>query len=138
MKNVIDEFGENAGKVWQALNTQGPLPHTRLIRTAKLKNDDLYTAIGWLARENKINMNSSTNNGAMYAIGETNLTGKIGSDAGKVWHALNKLGESDAQSIARYARLDNGAVFSALGWLARENKVHAHVDRDQQIKFSLK
>jgi Winged helix-turn-helix domain (DUF2582) len=137
MRNVVDEFGENAGKIWQALHSQGPLQHIKLMRTTKLNTYEVYSAIGWLARENKINI-SSMNNGKTYTLGETNLTGKIGTDAGHVWKTLNTHGESDISTLARYTKLDSEAIFSALGWLARENKLHAYIDKNQQIKFTLK
>jgi hypothetical protein len=54
MSNIIDEFGQNAGKVWQMLNDKGPLSETKLIRSTFLKEPQLCVAVGWLARENKI------------------------------------------------------------------------------------
>ena len=54
MKKLIDEFGWNAGKVWKTLGTKGPLKEEALLQTTKLSEDELWTAIGWLARENKI------------------------------------------------------------------------------------
>ena len=80
MKTVVDEFGWNAGKVWKTLSTQGPLRQDALLRTTRLTQDELWAAVGWLARENKIRMENN-----MYKLGETNLTTKIGADAGKVW-----------------------------------------------------
>jgi hypothetical protein len=124
MKNVINEYGENAGKVWQALHDQGPLPQTKLIRTTKLKDEEVHSAIGWLARENKINKNS-TQNGTIYNLGDTNLTSKIGADAGKIWKTLHVFGENDVSELSRLTRLEKKEVEAALGWLARENKIQA-------------
>lgn len=46
-------IGENAGKIWDAL--QGGALTTKAIKKAtKLKDADLNLALGWLAREGKI------------------------------------------------------------------------------------
>lgn len=49
------QIGENAGKVWVALQN-GALSQKDLKKVTKLKNDDLYLALGWLAREGKLNV----------------------------------------------------------------------------------
>lgn len=48
--NVI---GENAGLIWNALQG-GALTLKALKKATKLKNDELFLALGWLARENKV------------------------------------------------------------------------------------
>jgi Winged helix-turn-helix domain (DUF2582) len=136
MKNVIKEFGENAGKVWQVLHDQGPLQQTKLIRTVKLTEDELYTAIGWLARENKINKND-TSNGTTYMLGETNLTKKIGTDAGKIWKTLHSLGENNITELSKLTQLKKEELHAALGWLARENKIQLkHENRELIIHLN--
>ncbi|HUS99477.1 MAG TPA: winged helix-turn-helix domain-containing protein [Candidatus Thermoplasmatota archaeon] len=52
MSTVIDEFGQNAGKVWEMLNEKGPLSEKKLINSTFLKEHQLCAAVGWLAREN--------------------------------------------------------------------------------------
>lgn len=47
-------IGANAGKVWAALEN-GALSLKALKKATKLKNDELYLALGWLAREGKLN-----------------------------------------------------------------------------------
>jgi hypothetical protein len=137
MSTIVEEFGQNAGKVWQALNTKGPLSETKLINTTFLNEHQLRTAVGWLARENKI-----CRNGTVYKLGGTNLEGKIGIDAGKIWTLLSKQhGEVDISSLARLTRIDVGDVYTAVGWLARENKIEAKTmlnKKTQQLKVSLK
>jgi hypothetical protein len=135
MKNVINEYGENAGKIWQALHDQGSLSQTKLIRTTKLNEDELHSAVGWLARENKITTDSSPND-TTYYLGTTNLTSKIGSNAGKIWKALKVNGENDIRKLAQLTRLEKKDVEAALGWLARENKILAKQE-DREIKFCL-
>lgn len=52
-----DEIGKWAGQVWQALNDADALGEKQLKKAAKLRKDsELFAAIGWLAREGKVNM----------------------------------------------------------------------------------
>ena len=135
MKTLVDEFGQNAGKVWQVLNAHGPLKEEALLRTTRLNHDDLWAAIGWLARENKV---CKENN--MYKLGYTNLTPKIGTDAGKVWNTLSKQGEVDVATITQTTQISEVDAYFALGWLARENKIVAKKIRskENQLKVALK
>lgn len=135
MKTLVDEFGWNAGKVWTTLQTKGPLKEEALLKTTKLTEDELWTAIGWLARENKI---CSENN--MYKLGNTNLASKIGTNAGKVWNTVAKQGEVDVSTIARTAQIAEVDAYCALGWLARENKVDCKKvkAKEPKIKVALK
>lgn len=48
-------IGQNAGLVWEALNLGETLGTKQIKKITKLKDKDLYAALGWLARENKIN-----------------------------------------------------------------------------------
>ena len=51
-----DTIGINAGCVWAALNEAEALDTKQLKKIAKLKNEkELLAALGWLAREGKIN-----------------------------------------------------------------------------------
>jgi hypothetical protein len=137
MSNVIDEFGQNAGKVWQALNVKGPLSETKLINTTFLDEHQVHVAVGWLARENKI-----CQNGTVYKIGGTNLEEKIGFDAGKVWTVLSKQQTNvGISSLARQTKININDLFAAIGWLARENKIETKMiinKNNQQLKVSLK
>ena len=137
MRNIIDEYGRNAGKIWQALNTYGFLSQTNIIRNTKLKNDEFNSAIGWLARENKISIQKTTR-GSIYNLGETNLTTKIGKDAGRVWKTLSTLGENDVNDISKYTRIKPDEVYAALGWLAREDKIDVKYGKNQKMTFGLK
>lgn len=47
-------IGENAGKVWQALEETQELTIAQLIQKLDLPDYSIYAAIGWLAREGKI------------------------------------------------------------------------------------
>jgi len=117
---TMEEIGQNAGKIWKVLNLQGPLTESRLMNSTMLDENQFQAAIGWLARENKI-----SKNGSFYRLGATNLTDKIGADAGKLWSTLAKNNEVDVSVIAKLAQLDEKDAYSALGWLAREDKVES-------------
>lgn len=47
-------IGANAGLVWNALNGGGKLTLKGLRKITKLKEKEIYAAMGWLAREDKI------------------------------------------------------------------------------------
>jgi hypothetical protein len=53
---MIAKIGENAGAVWAALQN-GAQGVKAIKKTTKLKNEDLYMALGWLAREGKLTFN---------------------------------------------------------------------------------
>ncbi|MCH5220195.1 MAG: winged helix-turn-helix domain-containing protein [Muribaculaceae bacterium] len=49
-----ETIGYNAGTIWVALNTADAVGVKQLKKMTKLKEKEVYTALGWLARENKI------------------------------------------------------------------------------------
>ena len=49
-------FGVNAGIVWKALNQSGPYTIEDLVKTTSLSREEVYGALGWLGRENKISV----------------------------------------------------------------------------------
>lgn len=51
---TIDTIGTNAGSVWNALNEADALGLKQIKKITKLKDKELYAALGWLAREGKI------------------------------------------------------------------------------------
>lgn len=53
------EIGEHAGLVWHALKSNGSQSPTTLGRTLELKRDEVERAIGWLAREGKLQIKSN-------------------------------------------------------------------------------
>ncbi len=54
----VEAIGTNAGAVWQALSTADALGVKQIKKIAKLKDKELFAALGWLAREGKINIDS--------------------------------------------------------------------------------
>jgi len=132
MKNVTDNFGRNAGRIWRTLERYGPLNEEYLVKKTRLNKNDFYLGIGWLARENKISKDGST-----YKLSETNLTGKIGGDAGKIWNTLYTNRDINVTSIAKISQVKIKDAYLALGWLAREDKLKANW-KDKQVKYELK
>ena len=48
-------IGEIAGDIWRTLSEKDEVNITQLPRILKEKNTAVYQALGWLAREDKIN-----------------------------------------------------------------------------------
>ena len=119
---MLKAFGNNAGKLWDVLEEFGPQVQTKLIDKTQLTEDEFYGAIGWLARENKVRKEKRT-----FSIGQTNLTDEIGTNAGKVWKVLKKRNDIDVTTIARLSKVQKRDCYSALGWLAREDKISAKI-----------
>jgi len=54
VRMLIDQIGETAGRIWQALHQKGPLGLSALKKQAGAPDFILNLALGWLAREGKI------------------------------------------------------------------------------------
>ncbi len=119
MRNILEKFGNSAGQIWSVLNEKGSLKKDELLRETSLNESDFYAAVGWLARENKISFYDKE----YFKLGETNLEAEIGEDAGRVWNILDIWDEIDFESMKTLSNLDDNQVYSALGWLAREDKI---------------
>jgi len=115
-------YGNNAGKIWETLEEYGPQVQTKLIEISQLTEDEFYGAIGWLARENNVRKERRT-----YKIGKTNLTTEIGTNAGKIWEVLKKRNDLDVTTISRLSKVSKKDCYSALGWLAKEEKISAKI-----------
>ena len=50
----INNIGNNAGILWNVLNTNGKMTETKLKKESGLASAEFYTALGWLAREGKL------------------------------------------------------------------------------------
>jgi Winged helix-turn-helix domain (DUF2582) len=135
MNEFVSLSGDYAGTIWQILHDRGSLSESELLTLTHLTEPQLYTAIGWLARENKIYKENNT-----YILGATNLVPFIGKDAGKVWRALEIWGEVDVLSLSRLSRISELNVYTAIGWLAREGKVDGTISEidEKKILFWLK
>jgi len=54
--NLETRIGKDAGKIWKTLREIGYVDAPYLPKLAGVSNKDTYTALGWLAREGKINV----------------------------------------------------------------------------------
>ena len=122
MSDVEKTIGNNAGRIWDFLQEEGPQVRSKILEKTQMPEEDFFGAIGWLARENKIRKDKRT-----FKVGETNLTDKIGTNAGKVWEILHKRNDLDISGIARLSKVKKRDCYSAIGWLAREGKVTAKI-----------
>lgn len=53
----VEIIGNWAGAIWNALNdANGTLGIKGLKKATKLKEKEIYAAVGWLAREGKVNV----------------------------------------------------------------------------------
>ena len=50
----INNIGNNAGVLWNALNANGKMTEAKLKKESGLASADFYAALGWLAREGKL------------------------------------------------------------------------------------
>jgi DNA-binding GntR family transcriptional regulator len=50
----VAHIGETAGVVWSVLSENGPLSMAKLVKTVGVPRDVVMQALGWLAREDKI------------------------------------------------------------------------------------
>ncbi|MBR3884020.1 MAG: winged helix-turn-helix domain-containing protein [Bacteroidaceae bacterium] len=51
---ITEQAGEFAGRIWNALNETEGLTLKEIKKATKLKDKELYLALGWLLREDKI------------------------------------------------------------------------------------
>jgi Mn-dependent DtxR family transcriptional regulator len=57
-----DRIGEIAGKIWTILGEKQNVNISRLLKILKEKGEIVYQALGWLAREGKINYHTRERN----------------------------------------------------------------------------
>jgi hypothetical protein len=60
--SCVANIGEIAGIVWRVLSEKGPLSMTKLVKAIGEPRDTVMQAIGWLAREGKINIDDDGRN----------------------------------------------------------------------------
>lgn len=68
----IETIGTNAGSVWAALNEADALGVKQLKKITRLKDKEIFAALGWLAREGKININVDPADEKEYIVSLTN------------------------------------------------------------------
>ncbi len=63
----IEQIGETAGAVWRTLEENGPISVTRLVKLVEAPRDTVMQAMGWLAREGKLEI-EETNRGRIVSL----------------------------------------------------------------------
>ncbi len=53
-ESCLAEIGETAGQVWRLLEKKGPVTLAKLVKDIDIPRDTIMQALGWLAREDKI------------------------------------------------------------------------------------
>jgi len=119
MVNIANTYGKNAGKIWNTLEKWGSLNPTQLMKKTKLNKEDLYTALGWLAKEDKIYFENNN-----FSLGNYNWDNTIGSNAGKVWNIIDTCEEIDKTYVPKLADINEIDFYYAMGWLAKEDKIN--------------
>lgn len=54
MPGSLNDIGSAAGEVWRYLDANGPTRADALKRKLNMSSDVFYAAVGWLAREDKL------------------------------------------------------------------------------------
>ncbi|MEX2138483.1 MAG: winged helix-turn-helix domain-containing protein [Pirellulales bacterium] len=54
--SCIAQIGETAGMIWQVLNAKGPVTIAKLVKEVDVPRDVVMQGLGWLAREDKVNI----------------------------------------------------------------------------------
>jgi hypothetical protein len=54
-------IGTIAGKIWKTLENKGALTASALVKEVNAKNNDVYMALGWLLREDKLEVSKVGN-----------------------------------------------------------------------------
>ena len=130
VRSSTDSFEISAEKIWAALEGQRYLEKNKILKATQLNENEFYTGIGWLARENKIFEEDEVH----YGLGATNLTSEIGTNAGRVWRVMDIWGEVNISTIRRLANIGEKEVCSALGWLAKEGKIYINEKQMYNLK----
>jgi hypothetical protein len=67
--SCLNEIGETAGQIWQTLNRHGPMSMAKLVERVGGNRDVVMQAVGWLAREDKLEI-SETKRGKTLTLRE--------------------------------------------------------------------
>lgn len=67
---MMQEIGESAGVVWNYLKENHGATAEQIAKSSKIKNGLLFMAIGWLAREGKIEFENGSGQHKIKLISE--------------------------------------------------------------------
>ncbi len=59
---LIPEIGNTAGKIWQTLSNEGPVTLAQLKKKVDAAGEVVSFAVGWLAREDKVEIRPDKRN----------------------------------------------------------------------------
>ena len=60
------QIGEAAGQIWRVLDKKGPLSTSKLVKMIDSPRDVVMQGIGWLAREDKIEIEDTSRGRVIY------------------------------------------------------------------------
>ena len=63
----VVQIGEAAGTIWHTLDENGPLSLAKLVKTMDVPRDLIMQGIGWLAREDKLDI-VETSRGRIFSL----------------------------------------------------------------------
>ena len=66
------QIGQTAGEIWRKLSKEGPLSYTRLVKDLAVPRDVIMQALGWLAREEKLEIHE-TSRGRQVSLREVSV-----------------------------------------------------------------
>jgi hypothetical protein len=58
--SCVGQIGETSGMIWHVLDQKGPLSTSKLVKMIDQPRDTIMQAIGWLAREDKIDIEDTS------------------------------------------------------------------------------
>ena len=116
---MILNIGENAGRVWHALQGNGSMDVSSIANGTGLSGSDVEKAIGWLGKEGTLSI--IENKYSLVEGGHPSITHKYGNAAGSVWEVL--FGNNPSSALRDCLGLEKKVMNAALGWLAKEGKV---------------
>ena len=56
----IEQIGQSAGEVWHCLSEEGRMSLAKLVKSVNAPRDVVMQAIGWLAREDKLDIEETS------------------------------------------------------------------------------
>lgn len=65
----VENFGTWAGLIWNELNANGTQTVAKIKKATELKDKEVFAALGWLAREGKVNLTEEGKNLVVTLIG---------------------------------------------------------------------
>ena len=66
MSSTTQQIGEVAGMIWHTLNENGRMSLTKLVKAIEAPRDSIMQGLGWLAREDKIDIEETSRGKVIY------------------------------------------------------------------------